>query len=280
MTFGNGLIVGNRAQVAQNVSRDASQYGVGGGIYLAEGKLSFSETQNLGIYNNVASFEAADIYASGSETTIDLPNVSKMNLTGFDVPGSVLYWVKDFNEFNPSVGKYGRYEAALRNMNANIETMILGFEESETVKTIKDTKTCLHLGYDLVFVKIHSKNLGSGDNAAIEISYQKKVTSDIIEYRKVLFMGEATQIVGLPSGDWKFKTTSWASQYTDTPDFSPTAGIPMESPNNGFYNITRKRNYEFDLTFERKEDNVIRHAVTHEFKLVNKMTPGGAPSNQ
>lgn len=272
MTFGNGLIVGNRAQVAQNASRNASQYGVGGGIYLAKGILSFSQTENLGIYNNAASFEAADIYASGNETTIHLPNVSGMNLTGFDVPGNVLYWVKDFNE--------NRYEAALRDMNAEIEKMILGFGESETVKTITDTKTCLDLGYDLVFVKIHSKNLGSGDNAAIEISYMKKGTSDIIVYRKVLFMGEETQIVGLPSGDWKFKTTSWASQYTDTPHFSPTAGIPMESPNNEFYNITREHNYEFDLTFERKEENVIRHAVTHEFKLVNKMTPGGAPANQ
>lgn len=271
MTFGNGLIVGNRAQVAQNVSRDASQYGVGGGIYLAEGELSFSQTQNLGIYNNAASFEAADIYASGNKTTIHLPNVSGMNLTGFDVPGNVLYWVEDFNK--------KRYEAALRDMNADIETMILDFE-SETVKTITDTKTCLDLGYDLVFVKIHSKNLGSGDNAAIEISYMKKGTSDIIVYRKVLFMGEDTQIVGLPSGDWKFETTTWSSKYKDEPVLSTKDGIPAIAPVNEFYNITRNHNYEFNLTFTKKEEAVIRHAVTHEFKLVNKMTPGGVPANQ
>lgn len=271
MTFGNGLIVGNRAQVAQNVSRDASQYGVGGGIYLAKGKLSFSQTQNLGIYNNAASFEAADIYASGSETTIDLPNVSKMNLTGFDVPGNVLYWVNDFNA--------KRYEAALRDMKADIVAMILGFEENEAVKTITNKTTCLDLGYDLVFVKIHSKNLGSGDNAATEISYMKKGTSESIVYRKILFMGEETQIVGLPSGDWKFETTAWSSKYKEKPTLTITSGIQKEDPINDFYNITRDHNYEFDLTFTKKEEDKIRHAVTHEFKLINKMYPGGAPAN-
>ncbi len=272
MTFGNGLIVGNRAQAAQNASRDASQYGVGGGIYLAKGKLSFSETQNLGIYNNVASFEAADIYASGSETTIDLPNVSKMNLTGFDVPGNVLYWVNDFNE--------KRYEAALRDMKADIVAMILGFEETEAVKTIINKKTCLDLGYDLVFVKIHSKNLGVGDNAAIEILYKKKDTNVITVYRKALFMGEETQIVGLPSGDWTFDVTAWSSKYKDEPVLSPVgSGDEVQDAVEGFYNITREHNYEFNLTFAKKEDPAIQHAVTHEFKLVNKMIPGGTSSS-
>jgi hypothetical protein len=108
----------------------------------------------------------------------------------------------------------------------------------------------------------------------------KKGTSDIIVYRKVLFMGEETQIVGLPSGDWKFKTTAWSSKYKDEPVLSTKDGIPAIAPVNEFYNITRNHNYEFNLTFTKKEEAVIRHAVTHEFKLVNKMTPGGAPANQ
>lgn len=273
MSFGNGLIVGNRAEVEQSAARDASQYGAGGGIYLNNGTLSFTEAQNLGIYNNAASYEAADIYASGNGTTINLPNVSKMNLTGFDVPGSELYWVNDYNG--------NRYEAALKDLKAEIEKMILGFDDAETVKTIENEKTCLDLGYDLVFVKINSKNLDAYDNAAIKISYKKKGTNDIIIYRKMLFLGEETQIVSLPSGDWNFETADWSFKYDKNKlTFVPLGtGDEVQEPTDNFYNITRKHNFEFNLTFAKKQDSGIPYIRVYEFKKVNKLIPGGSNNN-
>lgn len=273
MSFGNGLIVGNRATVEQSVSRDATQYGVGGGIYLANGSLSFTSSQNLGIYNNAASFEAADIFASGENTTINLPNVEEMNLTGFDVPGSKLYWVEDVNTL--------RYESALRDLKVNIDDMILKFGPSESVKTIQNIKTCLDLGYDLVFVTVKSLGLGEYDTAGIIISYNRNGT--LTEYRKLVYMGEESHIVGLPSGTWNFKVTPWSSKYDDEIKINPT-------PVSGFIEVNRQMNpAEVTLTFEDKvivtpgggtEPHPSVKSVTYDYKKVNKMYPGGAPSNQ
>jgi hypothetical protein len=48
----------------------------------------------------------------------------------------------------------------------------------------------------------------------------------------------------------------------------------VDAPN-GFYNITRKHNYEINVGFAVKDVPEIKKAQTFEFKLVNEMTPGG-----
>ena len=83
MSFGNGLIVGNVANGPDNT-------GEGGGIYIEKGTLSFTSASKMGIYNNSASFQAADIYTSGNGTRLNLPYVKDMELSGFDVPGPEL----------------------------------------------------------------------------------------------------------------------------------------------------------------------------------------------
>ena len=265
MKFGNGLIVKNEAKEAETATRNSSTSGVGGGIYLAKGKLSFTERANLGIYNNVAAIQAADIYSSGSDATVELPYVKGMNLTGFDVPGSELYWVRDFSE--------QRYEAALRDLNINIEDLIEPFTDAEisaTYKTIT-SETCLDLGYDLVFVTLSSFGLVNYDNAAINIAYQKQGITDPVVYRKVLFTGEESKIVGLPSGDWQFEVTEWSKKYKD-----PTIDPSIDA--NGFLNIKRNHNQNITITFEKKHES--HKAVTFDAKLLNRMYPGGAPANQ
>lgn len=265
MKFGNGLIVKNEAKKAETATRNSSTSGVGGGIYLAKGKLSFTERANLGIYNNVAAIEAADIYSSGSDATVELPYVKGMNLTGFDVPGSELYWVRDFSE--------QRYEAALRDLNITIEDLIEPFSDAEisaTYKTIT-SEICLDLGYDLVFVTLSSFGLVNNDNAAINIAYQKPGITDPVVYRKVLFTGEESKIVGLPSGDWQFEVTEWSKKYKD-----PTIDPGIDA--NGFLNIKRNHNQNITITFEKKHES--HKAVTFDAKLLNKMYPGGAPANQ
>ena len=195
MTFGvnetdlklSGLIVGNEA-------KGEGENGVGGGVYLAEGILRFAlsdDFKDLGIYNNSASFEAADIYSSGIETTVYLPNISGMNLTGFDVPGSDLYWVEDF------AGK--RYETLLRN-NQDIADLIVRFDGAPTL--VLASEQCLDLGYDLVFVTLIPVGLDAFDNAEVTISYPHKTTGDPTQYRKVVLHGTEPQIVGLPSNHW------------------------------------------------------------------------------
>ena len=281
MTFGNGLIVGNRAGSEDNTR---STGGVGGGIYLAKGTLSFEAVTNtaidLGIYNNKATYEAADIFAAGNgNTTVNLPYVKGMNLTGFDVPGSELYWVKDENAL--------RYQTALRDLTVDIESLIIPFEpdeESNRFKEITD-RICLELGYDLVFVNLITNGLVPGDNASLYISYLKNIpgsTPTEVVYRTVLLSGiETTKIVGLPSGDWKFEPSGWASKYQDQVAVTPRDEAPNAA---GYVNIKRDnvnktiKNQDITFTYTMKEN--VKNAVTFEFKKVNKMIPGGATTTQ
>jgi predicted outer membrane repeat protein len=258
----DGLIVDNSATASGGYG------GIGGGIYVDKGTLSFylpsdKAKQKLGIYNNAATYEAADIFSSGNGTTISLPNIGGMNLTGFDVPGSTLYWVKDVHD--------NRYQTALMNLNANIESMILAFENSQVVKELND-RQCLDLGYDLVYVTLRPVYLDPSDNAAFEISYpldrDNPNTENIRQYRKVLLNGGKDSIVGLPSGLWNFNLSEWASLY-ETPTLNPAA------EDNGFLNITRNALKPTDgvitITFKKQENK--KDIVRYEHIKVNKMTP-------
>lgn len=254
MSFGNGLIVGNSAEKT------------GGGIYLSKGMLTFTSTQNLGIYNNAASIEAADIYSSGSNTIVNLPNVTGMNLIGFEVPGSDLYWVKDFAD--------RRYETALRN-NEDIETMILDFEGSD--KLVLDKRQCLDLGYDLVFVTLNVLGLKDGDNAAVTISYPHKTTGNATEYRKIVLAGNKQQIVGLPSNQWQFHATPWSFTYDIEETYTPGHSSITDASKNlldGYIYIKRNHNQSITITFSQSDEK--KNLNTHDNIKVNIMRPGGS----
>lgn len=266
MSFGNGLIVGNIANGPDNT-------GEGGGIYLKKGTLSFTSASKMGIYNNSASFQAADIYTSGNGTTLNLPYVKDMELSGFDVPGTELYWVRDWNIKDFPNKKYGRYEAALKSMNLegfDISDMIIDVTGNfETVAS----EMCLDLGYDLVFVTVRSINLQRGDNAEVIFSYYKKShTPGVdapIEYRKVVFTGSEDRIVAIPSGQWLIELTSWTNIYA-----SPVVGIDKTGFNERGYVIARKQNKEITITFALDPDK--RHISTFDAIKKNKMIPGGS----
>lgn len=265
MSFGNGLIVGNIANGPDNT-------GEGGGIYLKKGTLSFTSASNMGIYNNSASFQAADIYTSGSGTTLNLPYVKDMELTGFDVPGSELYWVRDWNIKDFPNKKYGRYEAALKSMNLE------GFDIADMIYDIIDdfevvtSEMCLDLGYDLVFVTVRSINLQTGDNAEIVFSYYKKSHTPgadaPTEYRKVIFTGSEDKVVAIPSGQWLVESTLWSKLYNP-----PVLGIDATGYSDRGYVIARKQNKLITITFS--VNPAIKHVSTFDAIKKNKMRPGG-----
>ena len=253
LQFGNGLIVSNQAAE------------VGGGIYLSNGQLAFTDTQNFGIYNNSADVEAADIYASGSGTQIVLPNVMTMDLKGFDVPGSELYWVYD-NEGQ-------RYEEALWNLDIDVESLILDFDGAAQ-KTISD-RICLDLGYDLVFVTLVATGLAEDDHAEIEMLYPKATQGGVekVSYRSVLFTGvdgsNSSVVIGIPSGDWYLEGTDLGVKY-NPPTITPPNGYNTDNS----INITREKNSVITLAYTAKQES-IQHVVIYTKSLSNIMTPGG-----
>lgn len=106
LTVTGGIITKNSAVGNPNVDsahRDAASCGVGGGIYVSNGTSSGDNSgftmsgDYVGLYGNTADFAAADAYASGEYTTLNLPNVSGMELEGVAAYRAT-GWFADYNE--------------------------------------------------------------------------------------------------------------------------------------------------------------------------------------
>lgn len=187
-----------------------------------------------------------------------------MNLTGFDVPGSDLYWVEDF------AGK--RYETLLRN-NQDIADLIVNFYGAPTL--VLESEQCLDLGYDLVFVTLTPVGLDAFDNAAVTISYPNKITGEPEQYRKVVLHGKEQQIVGLPSNHWQFVATPWSFTY-EIPSYDPQHATETSgTEKKGYILIKRDHNQEINITFVQKQADTEKGYITHDVLVVNPMRPGG-----
>ena len=185
-----------------------------------------------------------------------------MNLTGFDVPGSDLYWVRDFNE--------KRYETLLRN-NEDIADLIVTFNNASEL--VLSDEQCLDLGYDLIFVTLIPIGLENDNNAAITISYPHKQTGNPTLYRKIVLHGSTPQTVGLPSNHWQFNSTPWSFNY-EAPTYEPPHATEASGTNKvGYILIKRDLNQEITISFNTKKGKTI-----YETLLVNPMKPGGQSS--
>ncbi len=106
-----GEITGNSAVGTPENSdsgafNNAAECGVGGGIYVANGmegrpsKFSMSGDA-VGLYGNEASYAAADAYASGVCTDLDLPKVAGMSLSGVADAATATGWFADYSNQEP-----------------------------------------------------------------------------------------------------------------------------------------------------------------------------------
>ena len=315
MVFGDGLIVANTASENQSATFSMrtrstnSTNGIGGGIYLANGELSFecvdnSEIENFGIYNNVASYQAADIYSAGNGVaTIKIPYVEGMNLTGFDVPGDKLYWVRDYNLITLDGVDYGRYESALLNLDTDIEKMILHFTEGEIAAGYKPitNEVCLDLGYDLVFVDLKSdgltlvnKQTGMTNTFDVEVKIyyvrngedSDQSNDELRLYRTVMFTGDITRKVGLPSGGWIFQVNKLPYGYNNTiEDYNGTKidvsdkeyqGTTYEALSSSILiertAIKESTDKSINFVFELMKSDQVPN-IQYNKKVINKMKP-------
>lgn len=277
----NGLIVRNIAKATENAQVRTTSDGTGGGIYLNQGTLTFLNTNSLGVYNNEASYEGADIYSSGTNTTLNLPNVSTMNLIGFEVAGSILYWVKDYHAM--------RYQTALKKMDVDIFNLIVPFDSGQVTQEITGL-TSLDLGYDMVYVELNTGGLYVGDVVVVSMYYDKKKgtgpSREWTLYRQALLHGTVERTafsransnssiikVGLPTGDWKFVASGYESEYEEEisyvgydKDESTTEPLNEEG---AVYEIEKPKTVRLHFIYTPKTDA----KSTPQYIKVNKMKP-------
>lgn len=281
MTFGDGLIKSNEAvqpiddtttYTTANNKKAGSVTGVGGGIFMADNSTLTFNSVEMGIYGNSATNAGADICSNGNGTTIGLPNITKMNLKGFDVIGNQLYWVQDYftNDTGiPSSTPTGiRYEDALEK-EVQISEYIVPFGDDDTMKDIT-SYICLDLGYDLVFVTLTTENL-VGDEI-IMMSYPKKQSdgtfdrANPIVYRTVSVDDDTRSVVvvGLPSGEWQFRTKEW-NYKCEVESYDPVHKA------NGYIDIGKDVCKAVKIIFKKKTENGVQYIKENFHRKVNRM---------
>lgn len=91
-----GVIISNAAHGNfTGATAQSSEQGVGGGIYVKKGSFTLSGSSS-GLHSNTASVAADDAYATGGVTTLTLPDVKKMNLTGWSGTAAPTGWFADY----------------------------------------------------------------------------------------------------------------------------------------------------------------------------------------
>ena len=262
MTYESGLIRNNTAKTTTDMKgQTAFQKGVtkvsgiGGGVFLADNAaLSFNVSSDFGLYGNTATNGADDIFANGNGTSISLPDVSSMNLSGYNIklPKNSLYWVEDYitDDANYTSGtnvmggnypgtnlgrayKNWRYRYALDNDEYGF------YSVSGTPKTLT-CYTSLALGYHLVYITVIKTGMKPGHNAMFKIKSDgasKDYMTFILKEKDKVPESEQPdgtitlkKRVRLISGTWTvWEDESWSWAYTATEPKTYTRTLNEES---------------------------------------------------
>ena len=248
LTFGNGFIVNNKAIRMADVTTAttgcyaeqvaASQYqGVGGGVCIADAKMSFDLETTIGLYGNQADLLGDDLYSTGGgdNVSVTLPYVKDMNLTGYQSATTDLQWMEDYvngdtgyangtrgNTSNSYVPK--RYRQALADKD-NVYTV----DVPQGGRTFTTTYLALALGYDIMHLTLQRKGLMKGENAIYKISKWNETSQKWENYAQVLVSGSqeattpelaaemiASKTIAVYAGKWRAEEIGWDWSYAGT----------------------------------------------------------------
>ena len=242
MTFGNGHITNNRAvytsgSLTTGASAQGGQ-GFGGGICIFSGTFIFEDATSVGLYNNIADKAGDDLFANGVNTTVTLPYVGSMDLSGYKTETSELYWVEDYmnGDTGYALGTYVnkaqgyvpiRYREAIANQN-----LVYPVPVSEGGQTFTNKYMALSLGHEIIYATLVRSGLLKGENAIYRVSRlddngtADKTDDEWTVYSELLLFGpedaltaeqaankSVSKRIALYSGTWKVEEIGWAWSY-------------------------------------------------------------------
>lgn len=233
LTYKSGLIYRNRAISGGTKPVTAYQKpagdlnGIGGGIYLGNNaRLTFAmgSGTKLGIYDNYAEHGADDIFANGNGTSLVLPDVSNMDLSGTDAPvtKNTLLWMEDYiaGDTDYDQGTYKMGSAWTGNNNQRYRDAIAGIVKkyySVPGGTYDSKYMSLALGYQYIFITLQKTGVPSTvkDNFMFDIYKGSEKYMTVLlrpdNYNSVTGAWERT--VALPDGEWTIKEAPWSWAY-------------------------------------------------------------------
>lgn len=233
MTFGAGQIKNNRAHKSapENETysnRTAYQQditaveGIGGGVYLnSNTTLIFNATSSLGLFGNLADNAADEIFANGSNTSVNLPDVTHMGLDNYPGAGN-LKWIKDYitndtqYEMGPELdvdrgsnGNNMRYRDMLANNIQDIPQLVGGIGEEDPRRT---GYICFALGYEVIYIVLVKEGLAANESAIFTFENTNN------QKFRVIMTGNGssepiTKKVAVTYGTWTVTETPWSWTY-------------------------------------------------------------------
>lgn len=271
-----GIISGNKAKAGENYTNPATTQvnnsgniqGVGGGVYVttvSTGKSTFTlsgEAAKIGIYSNHADTAAADVYANGLGTTLTLPAVAGMNLTGMEgmVPTG---WYADYME---SDNKYPETEIGKPNPGRYDYSQDDNVEVAATKLKGTSTFYCLTLGLtypgygDLVITKKLDKAAVEDQAFLFQITGKTRVTQATYSMTVSLHIkkgqNQATvTVANLPDGTYTITEADWSWRYDEqTHTIYPTGNEEDKVIDKTFTLNVNNPNWTAIYTNKRTED--------------------------
>ena len=248
MDFISGQIISNKAIGTSALSettayqKDITQVnGIGGGVYLnSNTQLIFMESDNLGLYGNTATNGADELFANGSDTSINIPDVGGMTLDE-SIPGAGnLKWIKDYiitdtsYDKGPELSTDGSAQDNWSGRNIRYRDMVS--QNIQDMPQLKggisadddrsETYMCFALGYEVIFLTLERHDLQTGESAIFTV--EKLVsdsdgdpTEDVVDgstFQVILTgttenSGIARTDIAVTAGWWRITETDWSWTY-------------------------------------------------------------------
>lgn len=202
--------------------------GFGGGVWLGQENGStgtatinfvINTSNPFGFYSNSAESAGDDIYTTGENTKISVPDISSMDLSEYPYAHDKLYWVEDYMDNDPNyangthlntTGTVERYRSAIKEFHPTYSVRDISTNTSLQTKYL-----ALVLGYELRTIKIRRQGLIPGENA---IYFIKSVSGNFKQ--KVIIRGtdaewDEVTVKGIPSGQYTVTESDWTWYKTD-----------------------------------------------------------------
>ena len=245
--------------------------GFGGGIYLdSYTSLQFKNVNQLGLFKNLADSGGDEIFASGLETYVDLPDVGEMGVKGY--PGaSNLKWIEDYPNNDPYYYKGTKLKGNvwdtdrtnLRYRETISQNAIIFNLSGDLVQSGK--YICFALGYEVSHITIIRKGLQNGESAIFHL--RKNDANDF----KIIMTGDGSdqtiKRIAVSAGTWTVTEMPWSWAYSQE-NRVITRDVPDPDPvQNSETGKMEDRPFVFTLT--RTEDNHL--PLNDEDAVINVM---------
>ena len=265
MEFNSGKIINNKAEAEHVVTQTTAHnqditssgqviHGIGGGVYLnSNTTMKFSEQDNLGLFGNTATNGADELFANGNNTTVNLPDVEDMSLTGFPGGGN-LKWIKDYIEHDSGY-EHGPYylgndgngqeiHDTKYNKDNNVRYRTLLEQNSQDLPQLHggigddDERSgmyiCFALGYEVIYIQIIANGLKPDESAIFTVSKERESEDTEETNFRVIMTGKRdktsiSKMIAVTAGKWTIKEEGWNWTY----EIIPTNDLSNYTPEEG-----------------------------------------------